>query len=167
MSFTKIGLPHRIVYASKNFVSGLTDVSIKILKPNGSVHTFGLMTEFPDVGFEGIYYFVMPSNSVDPEGEYTVSIVSPTENHKAKSKVTMISNLGGAASGDDSGIELGLEIKRPTLSLNMSKKEAKVNIVTGKIDLNIKNKELDLNTERANVGLAIEPPDLELKIDCA
>lgn len=51
----------------------------KVLRPNGSQAGPFVMTEMPSP-FLGRYYFDYISSVVDPEGEYFVMIVSPTDN---------------------------------------------------------------------------------------
>jgi len=43
----------RITYASKGFVSGLTDVKAKVYTPGGTV----VEVDLTELGSEGVYYF--------------------------------------------------------------------------------------------------------------
>lgn len=168
MSIGKIGQPHKIVYASRNFVSGLSNISIKVLKPNGSVHSSGTMSEFSESGFEGIYYYDMPSNSVDPEGEYSVSITSPTEGHKAKTKVTMVESFGGAGSSDEdiSGIEVELDVSRPKADLQSEIRSIGLNMTRAFASLSATARKAILEINKASEDLVVAKPLIEIEVEC-
>lgn len=169
MSIGKVGVPYKVVYASKNFVSGLNDIEIRVLKPDGTLHQSGTMTEFGITGFEGIYFFMVNSNSVDSEGEYTVSIVSPSEGHKAKTKFSLVESFGGGSGSDGelSDIELELEVGRPKVELNTSRATAELNAsaITAELDSGKVGANLELLDASAELNVSI--PEIELKIDCA
>ncbi len=167
MSFTKRGLPHKIVYASKNFTSGLTDISIRIKKPNGLIHQTGIMSESAGVGFEGIYEFVMNTNSVDPEGEYIVSIVSLTESHKAKTKVTVLDSIGGGGSVSDvSDVEIELDVTRPELKLNSVSNKTELKLNNSLTKLEAVRPLVDLKIDNDGINLDVSVESIELELEC-
>ena len=84
-----LGQPERVVYISKNLVSGLTDIKARVSKPNGDILGPFTLQEFSDVNFKGFYYFDFPSSPSDDYGTYVGVITSPSEkNHRAPFKIT-------------------------------------------------------------------------------
>lgn len=78
-----LGVSFRIMYQSKNHVSGLIDVSAKIKRPDGVVIGPLVLTEVADTDFEGSYTATYTPAETDPEGNYIVALKSPSEgNHK-------------------------------------------------------------------------------------
>jgi len=59
----------------------LTDVVALVLKPDLSISGPYPMVELPGY-FRGLYYFDLITNPSDPQGEYVVLMVSPTEGTK-------------------------------------------------------------------------------------
>ena len=169
MAIGKIGTIHKVEYCSKNFASGLTDVSIKILKPDGTLHDSGLMTEFSEVGFEGVYFFNMDTVSTDAEGEYSAVIISPTELHKAKMKVTMLDSFGGGSSG-------GISISDAEIEIDLSKKSIDIDMGIQKLDVELGISSISMHLDNSNIGMDLIKPPVELDltnesinfdIDCA
>lgn len=85
----KLGRPYKIVYAAKNFASGLTNVVARVEKPNGTYIGLFPLIEDVDSFYAGTYYFNLVLSNSDLEGEYTVIIVEPTSAHREVYKVTM------------------------------------------------------------------------------
>lgn len=73
-----LGTPCRVVYESKDFRTGLTDVVAVVKKSNNSNAGPYPMAEMPSP-FQGRYYFDLITTTSDPAGEWTVLIVSPTD----------------------------------------------------------------------------------------
>jgi len=70
-----------VYYSSRDRATGLTDVYLRIVKPNGSTIGPFLMTELPGINEAGIYkYDFVP---VD-EGEHLFSVSVPSMNYKDK-----------------------------------------------------------------------------------
>jgi len=82
-----LGTPYRVMYESKNLLSGLTNVIAQVMKPNGSVAGVYSLTELSGF-FAGIYYFDYTTLSTDPVGEYIVMVYSPSESVRAPCKIT-------------------------------------------------------------------------------
>lgn len=165
MSIGKIGNPYKIIYASKNFVSGLNDISINILNPNGTIHSSGLMSEINQSGFEGIYEYTLNTNSVDPDGQYTASIVSPSENHRSKTKATLLSDFGSG--GDEvSGIEIYINIFKKKVNLKTFNKHFYANIKKSNLELNFKTSFLGIDLGKSIAKINVNKKPIELKIDC-
>lgn len=93
-----LGKPERVVYWSKNFRTGLTDVQAYALKPNGSIAGPFPMPEFSSIAFRGLYYFDLITSLVDPEGDWIISILSPTEGIRNPSKVRFDTQVTGSGS---------------------------------------------------------------------
>jgi hypothetical protein len=169
MAIAKLGTIHKLVYASKNFKSGLTNISIKVLKPDGSVHASGTMTEFSEAGFEGVYYFNVSTLINDPQGEYAAMITEPTANHKAKAKVSYVTDLGGSGGVSEGGtdtIELELDIKKESLEFAIESSELKLGLETRTIGLNIVTEGLNLDISHGKLDMNIEQKGLELELEC-
>ena len=82
-----LGVPYKIYYAAKNFKTGLTNISAKIVKSNGIVIGPILLAEIPEPGFSGTYTATIATSESDPEGDW-LGIVSET-NHSYPFRVTM------------------------------------------------------------------------------
>lgn len=93
----KLGRPYKVVYAAKNFVTGLTNIVARVEKPNGTYIGLFPLIESGDAFFTGIYSFDLNLSALNPEGEYTIVIIEPTSGHKDVRKVTM--ELDGAGGG--------------------------------------------------------------------
>jgi hypothetical protein len=74
-----LGSANRVVYESKNFVSGLTGVAAAVIKPDNSIAGPYALMELP-APFSGRYYFDFITTLSSPTGEYVIMIVSPSEN---------------------------------------------------------------------------------------
>lgn len=77
----------RIVYNAKNNRSGLTDVALYLAKPDGSIAGPFALAEYIPLQFKGLYYFDLTTSLSDLEGEWVVSIVSPTESVRTPYKL--------------------------------------------------------------------------------
>lgn len=83
-----LGQPERLVYFSKEALSGLTDVVAFIVKPDGTEVGPLPMTEFPGPNFSGAYFVNFNTDvQTDENGTYVWVAISPTEGHKDFSKV--------------------------------------------------------------------------------
>lgn len=84
-----LGTPYRVVYAAKNFVSGVTGIVAKVMKPNNAVLGVYALSALPGgVDFAGLYYFDLITSTLDPEGEWVVVIQSPTEGIKDAQRIS-------------------------------------------------------------------------------
>lgn len=75
-----LGQAHRIIYTSKNLVSGLTDVRAYVIKPDLTRVGPYPLSEFADPKFSGFYAFEFPTAPTDSQGEYIGVVESPSEN---------------------------------------------------------------------------------------
>lgn len=80
-------IPERIVYSSKNGLSGLLDVVAYANKPNGAVAGPFPLVEFVSSRFRGLYYFDLLTSVSDPTGDWVINVISPSENIKTPVKV--------------------------------------------------------------------------------
>ena len=73
-----IQTPYRVIYESRNFVHGLTNIQAIVVKPNNV-----LAGPFPLVEFaaplSGRYYFDYITSASDPEGEYFCAIYAAND----------------------------------------------------------------------------------------
>jgi hypothetical protein len=67
-----------VIYESRGFQQGLTNIIAYVLKPNGVTAGPYALAEGA-VPFAGVYMFTYLSQYVDPQGEYAVVIYSPSE----------------------------------------------------------------------------------------
>jgi hypothetical protein len=74
-----LGIPYRLAYVSKNYVTGFTDIIAMVMLPSGAVVGPYPMTEFLGLGFSGVYGYDFQSDISFVEGEYLVSVISPME----------------------------------------------------------------------------------------
>lgn len=83
-----IGTPYRVVYESKDFVSGLLDVAGAVIKPNGvRVGPYPLSEMLAP--FQGRYYFDFMTSGSDPAGEYFALVVSPSEQIQDTKRISL------------------------------------------------------------------------------
>jgi hypothetical protein len=93
MKIIKIGDIHRILYVSKNFQTGLTDVTGKVISPTGSVTSVAWSGSNPLVGFcelgQGIYYHDWDSAG-KAEGVWAFTVDSASKSAKAADTVQLV-----------------------------------------------------------------------------
>ena len=147
MAIGKLGKPHRIVFSAKNFVSGLTDINIKVLKPNGSLHVNSTMAEFTESGFEGVYYYNILTTTNDPEGEYAVVINSVSQSYASNTKVTLVDGFGGGSVG--TAENTNPELFGKIIESKITGKILQDSSLTGKIQSNLLSGQLIDNTIKA------------------
>lgn len=92
-----IGKPYKILYSSRNFVSGLTDIIAQVKKPDGSLHANYSLLEISGTMFQGTYSFDLASTQNDTKGEYSVVIEEQTSGTKQISKVSLQSESSGGS----------------------------------------------------------------------
>ncbi len=73
-----VSQPYRVLYESKGFRSGLTDIRAVVLKPDKTIAGPFVMSELPGI-LAGRYYFDYISGTSDQPGEYMIGIFSPSE----------------------------------------------------------------------------------------
>lgn len=73
-----LGIPERVFYESAHFVDGLLNIQAVVLKPDESVSGPFNLIGAPS-GFAGVYFFDFYTQNSDPQGNYLVKIISPTE----------------------------------------------------------------------------------------
>lgn len=78
-----LGRSHRVMYQSKNNLSGLSDVFARVFKPNGAQAGNYPLVELPTPAFAGLYYFDFITSVSDPLGVYLGQVTSPTEGVQA------------------------------------------------------------------------------------
>jgi hypothetical protein len=84
-----LGRPYPIFYLARNAESGLTNITAKIKKPDGTYFGPFALSEDSESGFEGTYFYNFHTNaSTDLEGEYLIVLSEPDVNHKAISRVS-------------------------------------------------------------------------------
>ena len=103
-------IPFRVVYESKSFRQGLTNVVAFVIKPNNSIAGPYPMTEFPSP-FLGRYFFDFITNSLDPEGEYFVAIYSPSDSTTTTKRVSLYLKPASQASLDAAATSISDELE--------------------------------------------------------
>ena len=83
-----LGKPYRIVYTAKNFVTGLTLITIKLIKPNRDISLAYSMLEFVDEDLKGCYYYDLETTKEDELGDYIAIINNPEQAHKQGYRIT-------------------------------------------------------------------------------
>lgn len=79
-----LGTPYKITYWAKNAKTGLSGITAKIQRPDGSIIGPLILTEMTDPSFSGAYTATLSTAGTDPEGNYIVVLSSPNEaSHKA------------------------------------------------------------------------------------
>lgn len=145
MATGRLGKPAIISYESKNRRTGLTDITVSIIKPDQS--TVG---PFPLVEYaSGFYRYSFSTTLLDPEGDYLGIISSPTEVHSAQVKLSLFQpTSSGGAEVVVGGIDLkgklldpiirGYVMKNKTLvgkiNNNFLKGKLEGKVLTGKIN---------------------------------
>jgi hypothetical protein len=74
-----VAQPYRVLYESKGFRSGLSDIRAVVLKPDKTIAGPFVMSELPGI-LAGRYCFDYITGPTDQPGEYIVGIFSPSEN---------------------------------------------------------------------------------------
>lgn len=99
-----LGRPYRVIYSSKNLVSGLMGISARVIRPDDVLMGIFPMIEFSDPGSQGVYYLDLMTTQLLPEGEYSVVI---NENGlKTIAKVSMTLPQESSSSEDITAIEI-------------------------------------------------------------
>jgi len=139
-----LGKPYKIVYESKNFVSGLTGIIATLIKPDGNTLGPFALTEIAESGFSGVYSANVTLTTSDQEGMYTGVIFSPNEgNYSRAFKVSFINpdTIGGGAIGggeSPSGKTLIGKIKIKKLSGYLKHTKLKSGLKNSKLSGSIK-----------------------------
>ena len=95
----RLGIANKIIYSSKDHVTGLENITAKVIKPNGLVMGPFNLSEITEPGFEGNYFFNFSTSLSDPEGDYFGTIFSADENHRTNFKVSVYASESGGGSG--------------------------------------------------------------------
>lgn len=82
------GKPHRVIYTAKNFVSGLSQLSLKVICPDLVIKGPFQLTEFEDPFLSGVYYYDHLTSEDDQTGDYIFIINNPEQNHKEGFRLT-------------------------------------------------------------------------------
>ena len=99
-----LGVPYRLAWEGKFFRTGLTDVSVNILRPDGSLSGPISLSESGD--FPGLYLANYGSTLLDPEGEYLATVTSPTEGLRDTHRFTLSQRpTGGGNSASPETLE--------------------------------------------------------------
>ena len=83
-----LGKPYRIVYLAKNFVTGLEDLTCKIIKPDLTISEAYPLIEFEDADLKGCYYFDFLTTETDEIGDYIAVINNPEQALKEGYRIT-------------------------------------------------------------------------------
>lgn len=83
-----LGTTYRLAYEAKNLATGLTNIVAMVYRPDGAVVGPIPLVEIGGA-FAGIYAANYISDVLDPEGEYLVAYVSPTDMIRAPARFTM------------------------------------------------------------------------------
>jgi hypothetical protein len=83
-----LGIPDRVIYESKFFRTGLTNVMALVLKPNGSMSGPYSLIELPGP-MAGRYSFDYMTSISDPEGEYFAMIYSPSDSLQTTKRLSL------------------------------------------------------------------------------
>lgn len=94
-----------MAYIAKNNLSGLTNITARVLRVDGSVVGAFPLMEAASAFFQGLYSFDFITQISNPPGEYLFVINSPTEGLKTFQKVTFGGAMAVIASIDDASIE--------------------------------------------------------------
>lgn len=82
-----LGVPYRLAYEARSYRTGLTNVVALVYRPDGNIQGPFVLVEGTGV-FLGVYSYNLSTSVNDPEGEYLVAYVSPTENIRAMARFT-------------------------------------------------------------------------------
>lgn len=79
-----LGVPFKVAYWAKNAKSGLSSITAKVMRPDGTIIGPLILTELADPSFAGSYSATYNTTVNDPEGNYIFVVSSPQESsHKA------------------------------------------------------------------------------------
>ncbi len=92
-----LGKPYRVVYTSKNFVPGLQQIKVRVIKPDLTLTDSYQMIEFPEDGLSGCYYYDLITREDDSLGDYIVIIDNPEQNHKEALRISYQSQTQSVA----------------------------------------------------------------------
>jgi hypothetical protein len=84
-----LGKPYRVMYEAKRRLTGLTDITAVVLKPDNTLAGVFPMNAVGFGAFYGVYYFDFITTTSDPEGEYFVMVNSPTENNTSHLRLSL------------------------------------------------------------------------------
>jgi hypothetical protein len=146
-----LGVPYKVFYAAKNFKTGLTDISAKIVKSDGVVIGPILLAELPEPGFTGTYTATIATSESDPEGDW-LGIVNEN-GHSYPFRVTMRNRLDNPIDIDELAAALFQHLP-PRIPVVYTKKPRQ-------IDLEIKISDglsINIQPERSiDVEILLEP----------
>lgn len=83
-----LGIPYRVVYEAREHATGLSNISCRVIKPNGAIVGDFTLTEFANAAFKGFYYFDLITQDTDPEGEWIAIINSASESIRAPWRIS-------------------------------------------------------------------------------
>lgn len=102
-SIGTLGKPYRVVYTAKNFVAGLSQIKIRVIKPNLTLSTLLPMSEFTEEGLTGCYYYDFETTKDDSLGDYIMIIDNPEQSHKCSLRINYQSETQSVALDSISG----------------------------------------------------------------
>lgn len=140
MAVVKVGTNYRVVYETKNLVSGIDNIFATIKKPDGNkIGPFQLVEEVI-AELVGTYSIEIPIPSNAPIGEWTGLVISIDEGIKSGFRFS-VTDLDGGGSGD-----------------GVCEDDVDLIIDTSEIDLNIQSvSDIDLIIDATTVTLSIDP----------
>jgi hypothetical protein len=83
-----LGKPYRVVYTSRNFVSGLSQINCRIIRPDLTISDSYALTEFTEPGLAGCYYYDFLTTEDDSLGDYIIIINNPEQSLKEGVRIT-------------------------------------------------------------------------------
>lgn len=96
-SIGTLGKPYRVVYTAKNFVSGLSQITATVIRPDLTISPSYEMYEFDNVALKGCYYYDLETSADDPLGDYIVIINNPEQSMKDGIRITYQSETQSVA----------------------------------------------------------------------
>ena len=96
-SIGTLGKTYRCIYAARNYVSGLTAITVRILRPNLVIDPPYPMREFDEADLKGCYYYDFETTKEDPLGDYVFIINNPEQEAKEGVRITYQSETQSVA----------------------------------------------------------------------
>lgn len=157
MSLVKVGTNYRVVYESKDLVSGVDNIFAIIKRPDGVKVGPIQLSEEVITELAGTYSveILIPTNA--PIGEWSGVVYSMDEALKSAFRFSVTDGLGGGVSSSDCEEEVDLIIDTSSADLTIEEH--------GDIDLIITSREVSLSVYDDEIGLVVTSEEVDLKID--
>jgi len=136
-----LGLNYPIIYQAKNLQSGLTNITVKIIRPDNSVLGTFQMSEMTAQGMNGVYKYDLNTLSSDLKGEWLGNVDSPTEAYKVALRINFDSpNIAGGIVDTSVKVPI-LFVKNTKIQLNVKKYSISKFVKSSKMLKNVKTNE--------------------------